>query len=109
MFGYLGIVRRASKEKGRELRIRHGNVISAQSVYLYNCPQFEAASGNCPYSVKKSPIIARWALYQHYRDKLGHYARLDHNDERRRELWYARHGRTSDRDTAKYWAATVLW
>jgi hypothetical protein len=47
--------------------------------------------------------------YQHYRDKLGHYARLDHNDERRRELWYARHGRTSDRDTAKYWAATVLW
>ena len=48
VFGYLGIVRRASKEKGRELRIRHGNVISAQFVYLYNCPQFEAASGKCP-------------------------------------------------------------
>ena len=54
VFGYLGIVRRASIEKGRELRIRHGNVISAQPVYLYNCPHFEAASSKCPYSVKKS-------------------------------------------------------
>ena len=54
VFGYLGIVRRASIEKEREVRIHHGNVISAQPVYLYNCPHFEAASSKCPYSVKKS-------------------------------------------------------
>ena len=48
VFGYLGIVRRAPEEEERELRIRHGNVISAQPVYLYNCPHFEAASSKCP-------------------------------------------------------------
>ena len=47
--------------------------------------------------------------YQHFRDTLGHYSDLDHNDQRRRELWYARHGRTSDRSSARYWAARVLW
>ena len=55
VFGYLGIVRRASIEKEREVRTHHGNVISAQPVYLYNCPNFEAASSKCPNSVKKSP------------------------------------------------------
>ena len=34
VFGYLGIVSRAWKEKERELRIHHGNVISSQPVYL---------------------------------------------------------------------------
>ena len=48
VFGYLGIVRRAPIEKEREVRIHHGNVISAQPVYLYNCPHFEAASSKCP-------------------------------------------------------------
>ena len=47
--------------------------------------------------------------YGHYKDKLGHYSSLDHNDERRKELYYKRHGRSSDRNTAKYWAARVLW
>jgi hypothetical protein len=30
--------------------------------------------------------------HMHYRDKLGHYSALDHNDERRRKLYYARFG-----------------
>jgi hypothetical protein len=30
--------------------------------------------------------------HQHFRDKLGHYSAQDHNDERRRELYYARFG-----------------
>ena len=47
--------------------------------------------------------------YQQFRDRLGHFSHLDHNDQRRRELWYARHGRTNDRSSPRYWAARVLW
>ena len=47
--------------------------------------------------------------YGQYRDKLQHYSHLDHNDTRRRELWYARHGRTTDKSSARFWAARVLW
>ena len=47
--------------------------------------------------------------YQQYRDRIGHYSHLDHGDTRRRELWYARHGRSADRNSARYWAARVLW
>jgi hypothetical protein len=49
------------------------------------------------------------ARYQQYRDKIGHYSHLDHNDTKRREQWYARHGRSTDKNTARYWAAKVLW
>ena len=44
-----------------------------------------------------------------YKDKIGHYSHLDHNDTKRREQWYARHGRSTDKNTARYWAAKVLW
>eukprot|EP01043_Picozoa_sp_COSAG02_P047306 COSAG02_NODE_4521_length_5267_cov_8.795666_2_plen_86_part_00 len=47
--------------------------------------------------------------YQHFHDKLNNFSHLDHNDSRRRELWYARHGRSSDKSSARYWAARVLW
>ena len=49
------------------------------------------------------------ARYQQYKDKIGHYSHLDHNDTKRREHWYARHGRSTDENTARYWAAKVLW
>ena len=58
---------------------------------------------------KRSLIHFGDTRYQQYRDKLGHYRHLDHNNVRRRELWYARHGRTKDRDSALHWAARVLW
>ena len=47
--------------------------------------------------------------YGQYRDKLGAYASQDHNDERRRRSYYARHGPAEDRNTAKYWAHRILW
>jgi hypothetical protein len=47
--------------------------------------------------------------YGQFRDTLGHYAHADHNDPERRRLYYARHGRTRDKNTAKYWAGKVLW
>ena len=47
--------------------------------------------------------------YGQFRDKLGAYSSLDHNDEQRRRSYYARHGPAKDRDTAKYWAHRILW
>ena len=47
--------------------------------------------------------------YGQYHDKLRHYSNLDHNDEQRRRLYYARHGPSEDKNTAKYWSHKVLW
>ena len=47
--------------------------------------------------------------YQQYRDKLGHYRELDHNDPERRKRYYARHGPSGDKNTAKYWSHKILW
>ena len=47
--------------------------------------------------------------YGQFRDKLGWYSHLDHGDERRRALYYARHRVSDDPNTASYWAARVLW
>lgn len=47
--------------------------------------------------------------YQHFRDKLGTYRSLDHGNSQRRAMWYARHKPTKDKNTARYWAARILW
>ena len=47
--------------------------------------------------------------YGQFRDKLGHYAHLDHNDRARRQSYYKRHGPATDKNTAKYWAHKILW
>ena len=47
--------------------------------------------------------------YQHYKDKIGLYSHLDHNDEKRRELYYKRFGKTSEPLSAKYFSHKYLW
>ncbi len=47
--------------------------------------------------------------YQQYKDKLGHYSSKDHKDEKRKKSYHARHGSTTDKNTAKYWANKILW
>ena len=47
--------------------------------------------------------------YPQFRDKLGHYSHLDTNDPKRRELYYKRHGPSSDRTSAKYYSHKYLW
>ena len=37
------------------------------------------------------------------------YSEYDTNDKERRRLYYARFGRTTDKDTALYWASKILW
>ena len=47
--------------------------------------------------------------YQHFKDKLGHYKSLDHGDPKRKKAYYARHGKATSKDTAKYWSHKILW
>lgn len=76
---------------------------------------FKSSAKNKKYSVyvmknnKKTLIHFGDKNYQHYKDKLGYYSHLDHNDKNRRERYYQRHGKTNDKDTAKYWANKILW
>lgn len=49
--------------------------------------------------------------YQHYKDKtpIKAYSHLDHMDPERKRRYYARHGKTTDKRSAKYWANKLLW
>lgn len=47
--------------------------------------------------------------YGQYKDRLGHYKHLDHGDKKRRANYHARHGQTTDRNSAKYWSHRILW
>lgn len=50
--------------------------------------------------------------YEHYHDKLGHYKSLDHNDEKRRESYRARHGAQGHQlkeGTPAWFSWHVLW
>ncbi len=50
--------------------------------------------------------------YQQYHDKLGHYKSLDHNDEKRRELYRARHGANNFhkiKGSASWFSWNILW
>tara|TARA_R110000803_G_scaffold11436_9_gene34144 strand:- start:1732 stop:1992 length:261 start_codon:yes stop_codon:yes gene_type:complete len=47
--------------------------------------------------------------YQQFKDKIGDFSSLDHGDPKRRKLYFARHGRTTDKNTALYWSNRILW
>ena len=76
---------------------------------------FVSKSKNKKYSVyiiknnKKRLIHFGDKRYQQYKDKIGNYSSLDHNDKKRRELYYKRHGKTTDKNSAKYWSNKILW
>ena len=47
--------------------------------------------------------------YGQFKDKLGVYKSLDHNDPKRKKAYYNRHGPATDKNTAKYWSHKILW
>ena len=47
--------------------------------------------------------------YGQFKDKLGHYSKLDHNDKERKKKYYARHGKATSKDTSKWWSNKMLW
>ena len=47
--------------------------------------------------------------YGQFHDRIGFYSHLDHNDDIRRQQYYARHGETVDINSAKCWSNNILW
>jgi len=76
---------------------------------------FKSKAKNKKYSVyvlkngKRRLIHFGDSRYEQFKDKIGVYSKLDHNDKKRRELYYKRHGQTNDKNSAKYWSHKILW
>jgi len=76
---------------------------------------FVSKAKNKKYSVyvmknnKKRLIHFGDSRYGQFKDKIGHYSSLDHNDKERKKRYYKRHGQTSDKNSAKYWSHKILW
>ena len=47
--------------------------------------------------------------YKHYKDKIGLYSHLDHNNEKKRKSCHSRFGRANDKNIAKYLSHKNLW
>ena len=47
--------------------------------------------------------------YGQFRDKIGNYKNNDNNDPKRHKAYYDRHGRSNDKNSARYWAQRILW
>tara|TARA_R110001592_G_scaffold195998_1_gene443697 strand:+ start:961 stop:1203 length:243 start_codon:yes stop_codon:yes gene_type:complete len=60
---------------------------------------------------KKGVIHFGQKGYGQFKDKLGHYGKLDHKDPKRRKAYYDRHGdkNTKNKESAKYWSHKILW
>ncbi len=76
---------------------------------------FKSKSKNKKYSVyvlkndKKRLIHFGDSRYGQYKDKIGVYSSLDHGDKQRRKNYHSRHGKATDKNTAKYWSHKILW
>jgi len=76
---------------------------------------FKSNAKNKKYSVyvlkegKKKLIHFGDTRYNQFKDKLGVYSHLDHNDKKRRANYLSRHGKKTDKNTAGYWSEKILW
>ena len=76
---------------------------------------FKSKAKNKKYSVyvmkgdKKRLIHFGDSRYEQYKDKIGDFSHLDHGDKKRKKKYYLRHGKTNDKNTAKYWSHKILW
>lgn len=63
------------------------------------------------YDKKTNKFLAAFGdkRYQQYRDRIGHYSNQNHNSSKRKELYYARHGKSSKKHSSKYFSHKYLW
>tara|TARA_R100001463_G_scaffold22320_1_gene53504 strand:+ start:3378 stop:3614 length:237 start_codon:yes stop_codon:yes gene_type:complete len=66
---------------------------------------------NKKYMIKTDKGIVHFGdnRYNQFKDKIGLYRDLDHNDKKRRDLYYKRHGKSAKKDSAKYFSHKYLW
>lgn len=61
-------------------------------------------------NTNKQNIISFGSIgYQHFKDRLGAYKHLNHNDSTRRERYYKRHKVDYGFPSADYWSKVILW
>ena len=78
---------------------------------------FKSKAKNKKYSVyvksdnKKGYKIVHFGdnRYSQFKDKIGVYSKLDHNDPKRKKAYYDRHGKEAKKDSAKYFSHKYLW
>ena len=77
---------------------------------------FKSKAKNKKYSVyvksdKGNPKLIHFgdSRYGQFKDKLGHYSHLDHNDAQRKKNYYSRHGPEQNKNTARFWSHKILW
>ena len=76
---------------------------------LYNPVKSDRKHKKYMVMTKKGIIHFGDNRYGQFKDKLGHYKKLDHHDPKRKKAYYARHGKAIGRDNAKYWSHKILW
>jgi hypothetical protein len=59
--------------------------------------------------VKNKKIYFGDSKYQHYKDKLGFYKYLDHNDKDRKKRYYLRHPKDYPKGSADWFSKKILW
>ncbi len=47
--------------------------------------------------------------YHYHFYKIGMYSHLNHNDDNRKRLYYARHGKEAEKHSSKYFSHKYLW
>lgn len=47
--------------------------------------------------------------YEQFRDKIGHYKFKDHQDLKRKQKYYSRHGKNASFETPKWFSHKYLW
>ena len=80
--------------------------------YKFVAPSNREHSKYDVYDVKTDKKIASFGdrRYEHYKDKIGYYSHLDHNDVVRRKLYRIRHAKDlNNRDGAGYFSGKYLW
>jgi len=60
---------------------------------------------------KKNKYILSFgdSRYEQYKDKIGFYKELNHNDKSRRELYYKRHSKDYPKYSADWFSKKYLW
>lgn len=60
---------------------------------------------------KKGEYITSFGSLHHqqYKDVIGHYSHLDHNDEDRRRKYYQRHNKDYPKYSADWFSKKFLW
>ena len=78
--------------------------------YIFIAPSIRKGKKYSVFNINGKYITSFGALgYEHYKDKIGFYSKLNHLSKERKRLYYSRHGKTEDNTSAKYFASKYLW